>query len=337
MMLESEGSPVGQQPLAGQIARYAGQVMHAPMKVTPEAPPSGLPMYLARAYSYFNFEIAGRTGLLMTPNDETEGTGDVIKHLRAVEEQTQSPVILGLSVLSARDRSRFVGKRVSFIVPDTQFYMPDLGMDLREHYRTHRATSSDGLSPAAQAVLFHYLLRRNEQATTPSEIAEDLRYSPMSVGRAFDDLVATGLAATERQGRERHLKFKQDRTDLLERARSFLRTPVRSRKLVLGPHSGPPLHLGGESALAELTNLSPPRLKTFVLPATEWRSFAKRYEYRERSSGEADFAVETWSYDPAGLSDTEIVDPLSLYAQFHDHQDARVRLAAEQLRERAVW
>lgn len=336
-MLESEPTTADQHPLASKIARYAGQVLHAPVQVTPEAPPARLPVYLARAYSFFSAEIADRTYHLMTPNDDAEITGDVVKHVRSVEEQMRSTVILGLAALSSRDRSRLIGQRVSFIVPDNQFYAPDLGMDLREYFRTHKASATDGLSPAAQAVLFHYLLRRNEQATRPSEIAADLRYSPMSVGRAFDDLVATELAVSERRGRERHLLFKQDRRDLLDRARPLLRSPVKSRKVVWGPQIGQSLLLGGESALAAMTDLSPPKLQTFALVATEWRSFAARREYRERNYDEPDFAVETWSYDPEGLADGEIADPLSLYAQFHDHEDARVRMAAEQLKDRAVW
>lgn len=336
-MLEFERNHPDPQPLAGKIARYASQVMHAPMRVVQDAPMPGLPIFLARAYSFYEVEIAGRTCLLMTPTDDNDNTGDVIKHVRLVEGQTQFTVILGLPALRARDRARLIGHRMSFIVPGNQFYVPDLGVDLREYFRTYKASSTDALSPAAQAVLFHHLLRRNERATTPSEIAADLRYSPMSVGRAFDELVAAELAVSEKHGRERHLLFTDERRNLLDRALPLLRSPVRSRKMVWGGQRRPPLLLGGESALAELTDLSPPRLTTFVLVATEWRSFAARHDYREGDHQEPDFAVETWSYDPAGLSDGEIVDPLSLYAQFHDHEDARVRMAAEQLRERAVW
>lgn len=336
-MLEFERNPPDPQPLAGKIARYASQVMHAPMSVVQDAPMPGLPIFLARAYSFYEVEIAGRTCLLMTPTDDNDNTGDVIKHVRLVEVQTQFTVILGLPALSARDRARLIGHRMSFIVPGNQFYVPDLGVDLREYFRTYKASSTDALSPAAQAVLFHHLLRRNERATTPSEIAADLRYSPMSVGRAFDDLVAAELAVSEKHGRERHLLFRDERRDLLDRALPLLRSPVRSRKMVWGGQRTPRLQLGGETALAEMTDLSPPRLVTYALAATEWRSFSARHNYREGDAQEPEFAVETWSYDPAGLSDEEIVDPLSLYAQFHDHEDPRVRMAAEQLRERAVW
>ena len=72
------------------------------------------------------------------------------------------------------------------------------------------------------------MLRLDEFATTPSAIAERLRYSPMSVGRAFDDLVALGLAKTEKHGKERHVYFNVDRRELMDAARPLLRSPVRS-------------------------------------------------------------------------------------------------------------
>tara|TARA_B100000767_G_scaffold266941_1_gene285018 strand:+ start:53 stop:346 length:294 start_codon:yes stop_codon:yes gene_type:complete len=95
--------------------------------------------------------------------------------------------------------------------------------------------------------------------------------------------------------------------------------------------------LGGESALSELTDLSPPKLEVFVIAAIEWKGFAAGHEYRESHFEEPDFAVETWSYDPAGLADGQIADPLSLYAQFRDHEDERVAMAAEQLLEHVPW
>ena len=336
-MLFTDDPAPDPQRLAHQIASYVGQILHTTMKVEPESAPSDLPVFLTRAYSFYRADIVGQACLLMLVNDAADTPGDIAKHVRLVEAQGARPVIVGISALSARDRSRLIGQRVSFIVPGNQFYAPELGMDLREHFRTRKAETSDSPSPAAQAVFFHYVLRRNEAASTPSELARDLNYSPMSIGRAFDDLVAIGLAVTEKHGRERHLQFRGDRRELMESVRSLLQSPVRSRKLVWGPHPRPPMLLGGESALSELTDLSPPKLEVFAIAAIEWKGFAASHEYQEHHFDEPDFAVETWSYDPAGLADRQIADPLSLYAQFRDHEDERVAMAAEQLLERVPW
>lgn len=319
--------------LGNDIAHYVGRTLHVPTTVEPCAAPANLPAFIGRSYRFFEAKIAQRKCLLMVSTNEVS-PGDITKQVRVVENETEGTVIVAFSALSARDRSRLISHGVSFIVAGNQFYVPELGMDLREHFKARRSRPTEGLSPAAQAVLFHHVLRRNESATTPSELAQDLRYSAMSIGRAFDDLEADGLAETEKRGRERHLRFRESREDLFGAARTLLRTPVKSQKLVSG--QPPKIMLGGESALATLTALGPPKLDVYVMLATDWKEFAAQHPHGD-DDYDADFVVETWSYDPAGLSDGVIADPLSLYAQFWNHEDERVAMAAEELLERVPW
>ena len=97
------------------------------------------------------------------------------------------------------------------------------------------------------------------------------------------------------------------------------------------------LKRAGETALAELTVLSPPPLRTFAVAASDWKQTADDYGIFETEADEAQCIVETWTYDPDGLSGAPIVDPLSLYAQFRGHRDERVSMAAERLLEEVVW
>jgi len=47
--------------------------------------------------------------------------------------------------------------------------------------------------------------------------------------------------------------------------------------------------------------------------------------------------IETWSYDPAALATSDVVDELSLYLSTRDHPDERVAQAADQLLENMSW
>lgn len=159
----------------------------------------------------------------------------------------------------------------------------------------------------------------------------------MSIGRAFEELVDTGLAHTERKGKERHIQFKAEGRPLFEAARELLRSPVRTEKFVWYVRDVGTLTRAGETALAELTSLSRPPLVTFAVAASDWKETADDYGLFETDRGEAACIVETWTYDPSGLSRTPIVDALSLYAQFRDHRDERVSAAAERLLEEMKW
>lgn len=323
---------------AGALERYLGATLHARIRVKPFDTVSSLPSFLARSYELYESRIAGRRCVFVAAGEVAGTPADIAKHIALVRTAVNDAVVVfAAPSLSAHNRSRLLAQGVAFAVPGNQLYIPELAMDLREHFRAPRSRTVDGLSPAAQAVLFLHLLRRDEGATTPSGIAERLRYSAMSIGRAFDDLTVAGLADTEKQGKERHLRFRNDGRALLDDARGLLRSPVRAVKFIRDGHIGPILKQAGETALAELTDLSPPGIDTYAVAAGDWKAVAETGGFVETDEYDAGFIVETWSYDPAGLSDGPVVDPLSLYAQFKDHGDERVSMAVERLLEKVPW
>jgi len=168
-------------------------------------------------------------------------------------------------------------------------------------------------------------------------VAATLRYSAMSIGRAFDGLADAGLAQTEKRGKERHIRFNAHGRQLFDAAHDALRSPVRAERFVRAEGTLGPLKHAGESALAALTDLSPPRLGTRAVASSDWKALAQNAGLVETHPDEATHKIETWRYDPAGLSDARTVDPLSLYTQFHDHRDERVCRAAERLLEGIAW
>lgn len=335
-MLEKERTSV-EEPFAEALERYLGETLHDRIRVTEFDGALALPSFLERTYRLYEAQIAGRRCIFVAARENAATPSDIAKHVSLVRSAQEAIVVFAAPSLSAHNRSRLLSHGVAFVVPGNQLYIPDLAMDLREHFRAPKLQDADGLSPAAQAVLFHHLLRPDENASTPSLIAKRLHYSAMSIGRAFDDLVAVRLAETEKHGKERHIRFKAAGRQLLDAARGHLRSPVRAVKFVKGDLVGAPLKTAGESALAELTDLSRPRMDAYAVAASDWKTTARDRGLVETDRHNADYMVETWSYDPAGLSDMPTVDPLSLYAQFKDHSDERVAAAAERLVEGLPW
>ena len=216
-------------------------------------------------YSFHEAHVAERRCIFLATADNTATPSDIAKHVALVRSAVDAIVDFVAPLLSAHNRSRLIGHGVPFVVPGNQLYIPDVAMDLRERFRAPKPQRLTGLSPAAQAVLFHRLLRPDETATTPSFVATQLHYSAMSIGRAFDDLVSAGLAHTERYGRERHIRFQAEGRQLFDASRNLLRSPVRTEKFIRHVHATLPLKHAGESALAELTDQSPPPLPAFAV------------------------------------------------------------------------
>jgi hypothetical protein len=336
MMLEIDHA-ISRKAFAEALERYLVDTLHCAVSITEFASPGRLPSFIERAYTLYEAEIASRRCVFLAALNNEATPSDIAKHVSLVRKSVDAIIVFATPSLSAHNRTRLIGQGVPFIVPGNQLYIPDLAIDLREHFRAPRPGREDGLSPVAQAVLFDHLLRRDETATIPSLIAARLHYSAMSIGRAFDDLAASGVALTERHGKERHIRFKAGGRQLFDATRNLLRSPVRALKFVRGDPDRAPLKQAGEAALAALTDLSSPPIATYAIAATDWKAITQTSGFVETTRDQADLVIETWSYDPAALSDTNIVDPLSLYAQFKDNRDERVSMAAEHLLENILW
>jgi hypothetical protein len=86
------------------------------------------------------------------------------------------------------------------LFPGNQMYLPMLAIDLREHFRRIREETPT-FSPSTQVVVLHALLRDAGQVLIPTEMAQLLGYSAMTMTRAFDELETASLAEVTIRGR----------------------------------------------------------------------------------------------------------------------------------------
>lgn len=333
---------VTDKQIVDRADRYLSETLHEPVRLTADPETSSWPIYLSQTYRPFTARIAGVPCLFLLTEMLEATPAQLAKHLDAVREFSDRLPIVLVPAISAHMRSRLIGQRVSFVVPGNQLYIPEIAMDLRERFRAGQH-AGDKLSPAAQAVLIHHLLRRDPSSTNPKALSRQLGYSAMSIGRAFDDLEAARLAVSERKGRHRDLRFPIEPRELFEAATPLLRSPVRSQRYYFADdvtYWDPDvlnLQLAGESALAERTDLLAPILRSYAGTGSEVRSAVRDRPIRECEQSVATISIESWVYDPRSLSDGYSVDPLSLFAAFRNHPNERISAATEQLLTDVTW
>ena len=296
-----------------------------------------LPVFLARLYRFFETRIGHTPVLFMAARQAGNHTpAEIRKHVDLANPEFDGLVVYSAERLTASVRARLIATGVAFAVPGNQLYIPELATDLRERFRGPRPERPDKLSPSAQLVLFFHLLRNErEQPWTPTELAELLPYSTMTVGRAFDELAAAGLAHVERHGRKKLLSFFAAGRMLIDTAKTLLIRPGRRLDHVRWFQQPPELPLAGEHALALLSDLNPPATPpVFAVTAMQMRDFLAvgRAESSE-AAHDSDGTLETWRYDPSVLARNQTVDPLSLFAQFWDDPDERLSMAVDRLLE----
>ncbi len=344
IMLETFLKSAGGNDFAVQLQNYLGATLHQEVSLGVWDKARGLPTFLLRRYGYYAGMIAQQPCLFAIDLATADATpAEVAKHIAHIARSFDGLVVYAAQQLSANRRARLIVNSVPFAVPGNQLYIPELAVDLREHFRTRSTRSPDQLSPVAQAVLFFEILYREKlhsdsEHRTPSRLAESLCYSAMSVGRAFEELASADLAIVTKHGRTKQIRFATDPRALIDVSRALLRKPAKSRKFAKGRPIVPQMKVAGETALSHITSISPPRLPVFAVHSDEWRLVAATNDLTiVDDADQADSVIELWHYRPDVLSDDITVDPLSLYAQFWDDPDERIAMAAEEALEHVSW
>ena len=314
---------------------------NAMSEVRPWSHAAVLPYHLRDAFNFGETALLGHPIVLAIERSETrQSLGDVRTWLAKVRLLAGRPVVYVTGAMASFERRRLIEQKVAFIVPGNQLYLPDLGIDLREHFRQRVPAEEAALSPSAQAMLIAALLRNPWQVEWPaSSVADALGYTPMTISRSVKELTAAGLAAAYTVGRSRWLRMKLSPAQTWEGAQPWLRTPVKRTVWVAGPdlkghRAG---RLAGLSALARHSMLAEPQWPVYAVSAAEWKGATGNgvRELPEYAPGAQQWQV--WSYSPALVPDADTVDPLSLALSLRDSKDDRVQLALDELKGQFPW
>ena len=322
-----------------QVVAYIKENLGEEAFITPWPEGRSMPLYLREPYEYRLTRIHGRDVLLMIVRALDVPSPAVIgKQSGIVRDRTGIEPIVVFSSLASYNRKRLVERGVSFIVPGNQMYLAPLGIDFREHNRRSRSEVQT-VQPATQRTIISLLTRRlPEDEYSPSDLAEKLEYSTMTLTRVFKELESISFGDQLVSGRMRILRLTDvDRSELWNRVQSYLSTPVRRTETVLflkEPKTEFPL--SGISALAQHSDLSESSRKTVAVDGNRWRRSQRESAITEvPPTEEAATSVEVWKYPPQTWGET--VDPLSLYLSLRGSPDERVQGALDLMLERFPW
>ena len=119
-----------------------------------------LPIFLREKYKFLRADLFGRKLSLAIHQTEPEPSpAEYARDAEALRQVFSEDVILVLSALPSYVRNRLIQRRVPFIVPGTQMFLPMLMIDLREQYPRRAGGSKARLSSVAQVVIIYHLIR----------------------------------------------------------------------------------------------------------------------------------------------------------------------------------
>jgi len=303
------------------------------------------PRFLLDHYGLYTASLLGKPCVLAVDYE-----GDVLtpaairKHLDMIREKTKVSCIYISNSASFYNRKRLIGHCVQFVIINRQIYLPALGIDWVESCRDcHKPRAvPKTMAASTQIVMIYALMHKTENEFIPLKLAEALKYTPMTMTRALNELELLNLGKTVRKGKERQIKFETSSL-LWQRAQPFMQSPVKKRIWLKANRDAIQKikHLGvlaGFSALGELTMLSSPTHPIYAISRQAWKELQKSSEVEEIPLVEdSDIELEIWGYDPMLCANKGHVDLFSLYLSLREIQDERVESALEELMKEIKW
>ena len=293
-----------------------------------------LPVYLKSGRTFHILSISGTSCLLVTCDTKGFSINAFETQSNKLAQYYPGSIVLSFDKLSSYQRKVLIERKIPFIVPNSQIYLPFLGMVMSE--RTSSAVPAvSKLSPTSQLVLLHLIYTHGTMNKTM--IADKTGVSKMTITRSVKDLLSAGLVVSEKIGNSDYIRTASDGMEIYEAAKPYLINPVQKRVYVRRTDVLESLPFAGLSALARGTMLNP---SGTVCRAVWTRRFSELADLEIVDPNwitDSCIELEIWKYAPEPLMKHESVDIISLALSLKENHDERVEQALDDLLEEYVW
>lgn len=284
-------------------------------------------LHLRHSYSYYRTLLAEREVVFALPNtDSKKNPGRIALNIKALSHALRVPVILVLESITGQQLRGFINRRVPFLVPGKQIFIPQLFIDIKPKLTNDKKTLKY-FSPATQTMLIHHLYVHTLNGMNQSSIAPIIHYSAMTVSRSVRELEQAQVLTFNQYG----VQFIANKQELWNKSLPYLRSPVRETIFADKVSNEPKFIMAGLTALEQYADITGISQTSYAIPSESLKSLRDKPIFNMNHT-DGDIAIELWRYDPKVLTQTSYVDPFSLYLSLRDqNHDERTQAAIDSL------
>lgn len=284
-----------------------------------------VPNYINSRYKLEMVKLDGYKTIFLYPKTEIGELKSVNTHISRIKEEYKLPVVLILNQITYRKKEYLLKERIPFVADGKQIYLPFLGTYLQERCDAE-LNMGDKILPSTQLLILYFIYNGARDLST-SEAAKKLKLTPTSISRASKQLENLNILEIKKSGVNKILSFKGSPSDLFEEIKSILLSPVKKTVYIPKDTITDDLLKSNISALSEYTMINKPDIDYY---ATDSVSKWKDVYTNTLIDANTQSAVEVWRYNPRILTDTNMVDILSLTLSL-DNDDERIEIAIDEL------
>ncbi|MCD8013805.1 MAG: hypothetical protein LUG99_11620 [Lachnospiraceae bacterium] len=294
-----------------------------------------LPLYLKSGRSYSILQIESLDCLCIKITSDDFRISSYLKQLDKLSGYWNSNVILVFQELSTYQRKMLIQNKIAFIVPESQVYIPFLGMVFKERTAGRQYIVDNRLSATAQLLVL-FAIKNKINRIRQADITQFIPSSPMTISRAVNELIQLNLMNEKINGRERILLVDSSMSGLYRKCKRYLDTPISRIVYVKEADVPEELPFAGESALSEYSMLNPPNVNCYAM----WKKNFNKLKLDTVDPNwirESYAEIQLWIYDPLLLANGRYVSELPLALTFENETDERVEDAVETMMENYKW
>jgi predicted transcriptional regulator len=300
-----------------------------------------LPIYLTDKFDFMCFDLYGNAYILAEYKEKQDlFIENIEKDISQIKRLTNRNPVFVFNWLRLTQRENLIKNKISFVVPETQIFIPYPPIYLTET-EAREKTATDEFKKSTQ-VVFAYLFLNNVDNINAHRLAKRLGYSVPTANRALNELVDKGLLIQNSNGTRKKYSIPNKR-DYWELGNKYLFNPVSGTYLLLKERvniGDNRLYKSGDTALSEYSDDFDEDVNhekhyachSKVFSEMHNNNYLKSIEFSMRSF----VLLESFAYDPALLSKDDKIDPISLYAQYLDKNDERVEMAFDKIIEEII-
>jgi DNA-binding MarR family transcriptional regulator len=319
------------------VLEYLNDILGFDVKSEAWVGEKSLPLYLRKGRGFFVLSFDDVKCLLLSIHDDSFSLNSLQKQMKKIEDNAPGPVVLCFAHLTSYQRKALIENRVPFIVPDSQVYLPFMGVFLKERMKSSEK-QVEKMTAMSQQVFLYLMYHRVVQPISKVDLSKVLHVSAMSITRAVKELEMNDLVIEAKNGSSDAVSLSDDPVHLYERAEPFLINPVIKRVVVKNDAQVILLPLAGESALSAQSMLNPPGMQCRAVSRHIFKTMENLMVVNPDWDRVNDCCeLEVWKYDPNVLCQNGMVDPLSLILSLKEEEDERVEIAVMEFREGLQW
>jgi hypothetical protein len=292
-----------------------------------------LPLYLKSEYNLYKVKLF-RRDLIFAEVKGAFTTEKLRKNIGTIKNIFNTNTVAIIRQLEAYKRIRLVEKKIPFIVPGKQMYMPDLLIDLKE-FGVKPVTQPKAMTPATQLLVLYHLQKEPLEDMNFKSISEKINYDQATITRSAYYLHNMEIC-TLKGSKEKSLSFNFEKKELWKKVEPLMSSPVKRAQYFSGWIREKGLYRTNTNALAHYSDVNDDVVDFYAVRPGYFK-FIGGVNLMEAAFLEGNICIEEWKYDPFYLAESEFVDPLSLYLCFRNKPDERIELALKQIIDNIRW